>query len=76
MRTPLPRPEPRPWSVRWLLSMSLPRLVFGGPNRGRLIFLPCLVPLFFLGVLLLHPLISLVPHFFEVVGFRVPRVPS
>jgi hypothetical protein len=57
--------------------MALPRLAVSGRVSGeRPIFLLCLVPLFFLGVLLFHPLISLSPHFFEVVGFRFTRVPS
>jgi hypothetical protein len=58
--------------------MALPRLAVSGRVSGeRPIFLLCLVPLFFLGVLLLfHPLISLSPHFFEVFGFRITRVPS
>jgi Arc-like DNA binding domain len=52
-----------------VLLMALPRLaVSGGANGARLIFLLCLIPLFFLGVLLSHPLISLSPRFFEVVG--------
>jgi hypothetical protein len=41
----------------------------------RLFFLLGLVPLLFLNVLLLHPLISLPPRFFLVVGFRSTRVP-
>jgi hypothetical protein len=61
-----------PRSVRWLLWMALPRLTVSGGAR-RLIFLLYLVLLFFLGVLLFHPLISPSPHFFEVVGFRITR---
>jgi hypothetical protein len=52
--------------------MALPRLTVSGGAR-RLIFLLYLVLLFFLGVLLFHPLISPSPHFFEVVGFRITR---
>jgi len=60
-----------------LLLTTLPRMaVSGGANGGRLIFLLCLVPLFFLGILLFHPLIGLSPHFFEIVGFRITRFPS
>jgi hypothetical protein len=62
-------------SVRRLLWLALPRLTVSGGAR-RLIFLVYLVPLFSLGVLLFHPLISLSPHFFEVVGFRITRGPS
>ena len=60
-----------------LLLMALPCVAVSGRAKGgRLAFLLCLLPLFFLGVLLLHPLISLSPHFFEVVGFRITRSPS
>jgi hypothetical protein len=38
-----------------------------------LIFLLCLLPLFFLGSLLFQPLIGLLPHFFEVVGLGNAR---
>jgi hypothetical protein len=63
-------------AVERMLLMSLPRLaISGGADGGRLIFLLCLVQLFFLGVLLFHPLISLSAHFFEVV-VRITRVPS
>jgi hypothetical protein len=39
-------------------------------------FLFCLVPLFFLGILLFQSLIGLPPHFFESIGFWVTRFPS
>jgi hypothetical protein len=57
--------------------MSLPRgvAISGRVNGGRLIFLFCLILLFFLSFLLLYPLINLSPHLFEVV-VRIARVPS
>ena len=39
-------------------------------------FLFCLVPLFFLGILLFQSLIGLAPHFFEIIGFSIARSPS
>jgi hypothetical protein len=55
--------------------MALSRLaVSGGANGGRLILLFCLVPLFFLDVLLFHSVIGLSPHFFEVIGFRATPI--
>jgi hypothetical protein len=61
---------------RITLLMSLPRVAIAGrANGGRLIFLFCLILLFFLSLLLLHPLVSLSPHLFEVV-VRITRVPS
>jgi hypothetical protein len=41
-----------------------------------LIFLLCVVPLFFLDFLLFHPLVSLAPHFFKVIGLCIARFPS
>jgi hypothetical protein len=58
-----------------MLLMSLPRVATSnGANGGRLIFLLCLILLFFLGLLLLHPLVSVSPHFLEVL-VRITRVP-
>jgi hypothetical protein len=57
--------------------MALPHWsVSGGANGGRLMFLFCLVPLFFLGILLFQSLIGLAPHFFEIIGFSIARSPS
>ena len=55
------------------LWTALPRrVVYGGANGARLI----VVSFFFLGLLLLfHSLIGLLPHFFEVIGFRLTRFP-
>ena len=41
-----------------------------------LIFLLCIVPLYFLDLLLFHPLVSLSPHFFKVIGLCIARFPS
>jgi hypothetical protein len=52
------------------LLKALPRrAVYGGAN-GVIFFL-----FFFLGLLLFHSLISMPPHFFEVIGFRLTRFP-
>src|SRR5438128_12609371 len=52
---------------------ALPRrAVYGGADRAGLIF----SSFFFLGLLLFHFLLSLLPHFFEVIGFRLTRFPS
>jgi len=54
------------------LWTALPRrAVYGGADRAGLIFFS----FFFLGLLLLHSLIGLLPHFFEVIGFRLTRFP-
>jgi hypothetical protein len=51
---------------------ALPRrAVYGGANGAGLIFFS----FFFLGLLLFHSLISLSPHFFEVIGSRITRCP-
>jgi len=51
---------------------ALPRrAVYGGADREGLIFFS----FFFLDLLLFHSLISLLPHFFEVIGFRLTRFP-
>jgi hypothetical protein len=46
------------------------------PELMGLIFLLCVVPLFFLDLLLFHPLVSLSPHFFKVIGLCIARFPS
>ena len=54
------------------LWTALPRrAVYGGANGARLI----VVSFFFLGLLLFHFLISMPPHFFEVIGFLITRFP-
>jgi hypothetical protein len=51
---------------------ALPRrAVYGRANGGGLIFFS----FFFLGLLLFHSLIGLLPHFFKVIGFRLTRFP-
>jgi hypothetical protein len=45
--------------------------VYGGAKGAGLIFFS----FFFLGLLLFHSLISLPPHFFEVIGSRITRSP-
>ena len=68
----------RPWPVRRALLLMAPRrrAMSGGADGGRLIFLLCLVSLFFLGILLFQSLIGLSPHFFEIIGFSIARFPS
>jgi hypothetical protein len=56
---------------RPLLTALPRRAVYGGADRAGLIFFS----FFFLGLLLLHSLIGLLPHFFEVIGFRLTRFP-
>jgi hypothetical protein len=46
------------------------------PELMGLIFLLCIVPLYFLDLLLFHPLVSLSPHFFKVIGLCIARFPS
>jgi hypothetical protein len=66
--------SPRPEFVGAAAAMTaLPRrAVCGGANNGggQIFF-----SFFFLGLLLFHSLIGLVPHFFEVIGFRLTRLP-
>ena len=56
---------------RPLLTALPRRAVYGGADGEGLIFFS----FFFLGLLLFHSLISLLPHFFEVIGFRLTRFP-
>ena len=56
---------------RPLLTALPRRAVYGGANGGGLVFFS----FFFLGLLLFHSLIGLLPHFFEVIGFRLTRFP-
>ena len=56
---------------RPLLTALPRRAVYGGAGGAGLIFFS----FFFLGLLLFHSLIGLLPHFFEVIGFRITRFP-
>ena len=56
---------------RPLLTALPRRAVYSGADGEGLSFFS----FFFLGLLLFHSLISLLPHFFEVIGFRLTRFP-
>jgi hypothetical protein len=54
------------------LLTTLPRRAVNGGAAGAGLIV---VSFFFLGLVLFHSLIGLLPHFFEVIGFRLTRFP-